>query len=279
VSSANGQFQCTDCDSSVPYLLRFRCYPVPHLHWRPHCCPQRSLYLSSQPVREQRQRPIPMYNCDASCATCSGSAATQCLTCTGGLTPLSGACTCLPNQFVSSANGQFQCTTAMPMCHLLRLRCYPVPHLHWRSNCPQRSLYLSSQPVREQRQRQLPMYNCDASCATCSGSAATQCLTCTGGLTAPQRSLYLSSQPVREQRQRQLPMYNCDASCATCSGSAATQCLTCTGGLTPLSGACTCLPNQFVSSANGQFQCTTAMPHVPLAPVPLLPSASLALEA
>jgi hypothetical protein len=142
------------------------------------------------------------------------------------------------------------------MCHLLRFRCYPVPHLHWRPNSPQRSLYLSSQPVREQRQRPIPMYK--LRCLMCH-LLRLRCYPVPHlhwRPNSPQRSLYLSSQPVREQRQRPIPMYNCDASCATCSGSAATQCLTCTGGLTPLSGACTCLPNQFVSSANGQFQCT-----------------------
>ncbi len=54
--------------------------------------------------------------CHSSCLTCSGSAATQCLTCTGGLTALDGACTCLPNQFASSANGQFQCTSCDSSC-------------------------------------------------------------------------------------------------------------------------------------------------------------------
>lgn len=85
-------------------------------------------------------------------------------------------------------------------------------------------------------------YSCDASCATCIGPLASNCLTCIANLAL-------------KNGMCKIPVV-CDSSCFTCSGPAANQCETCAGNLQTLNGECTCPNGQFVNNTNTNFDCS-----------------------
>ena len=84
--------------------------------------------------------------------------------------------------------------------------------------------------------------DCDPSCASCSGTGASNCLTCANG-SPPANGICAA--------------IICDASCSTCSGPLSTNCVTCPGSLTALSGACTCPAGKYVSSTATNFLCSS----------------------
>ena len=91
----------------------------------------------------------------------------------------------------------------------------------------------------------LPADPCNATCATCSGPSANECIKCLGGryksggqcltCTTCTASEYVSAACTTTAN---ITCGACDASCVTCSGPAASQCTSCAGGKYLSGGGC-----------------------------------------
>ena len=148
--------------------------------------------------------------CDTSCETCSGSAATNCLTCYTGQYLLAANNSCVS----CDVDGYYQDTLAQ--------------------TCDE----------------------CDTSCQTCSGSAATSCLSCPTGkyLLASNNSCVSCDVDGYYQDTLTQTCEACDTSCQTCSGSSATSCLSCYSGKYLLTANNSCVS----CNINGYYQDTIA---------------------
>ena len=182
--------------------------------------------------------------CDASCATCTGPSATDCLTCPGGTYLFSGNNTCLAcNVAGFSQNGAncIECDSACESCSGTLatncLTCYASTYLFSGNNtCLACNVDGYSHP------NGVNCIQCEASCKTCSGPLATDCLTC-----PPSTYLFsgnntcLSCNIAGYSHPDGINCIQCDASCETCSGILATDCLTCPSGTYFFAGNNSCV--------------------------------------
>ena len=175
--------------------------------------------------------------CDTSCKTCSGTAATNCLSCPTGKYLLAANNSCVS----CDVDGYFQDTDTQTCkaCHASCKTCSGTASTNCLS-CYSGKFFLASNNscvscnVDGYYQDTIAQtcHTCDLSCQTCSGSAATSCLTCYSGkymLTANNSCVSCNINGYYQDTLTQT-CEACDASCKTCSGSAATNCLSCYSG-------------------------------------------------
>lgn len=84
---------------------------------------------------------------------------------------------------------------------------------------------------------------CHESCATCTGTLATDCVTCASSspFLQPPGSCVASCTPLGKYAESNKQCTACDPTCGTCSGPTSSNCLTCTGSATPFLSAGTCV--------------------------------------
>jgi hypothetical protein len=196
--------------------------------------------------------------CHPSCLTCSGPAATDCLTCKPDATLFTspGECRCADGKYML-ANGT--CAACHPSCrsctdlsHLSCKACYSSASLNPSSTgqctCSSSSTYLdlsSSLPSCQP---------CHSSCLKCSGPSFTNCTVCGSGATLTDtgtclcQSGYTFSTPGPDC----IPISNCPAICAgRCLSTAPAKCLSCTStGILLSDFGCTCPSGFFLSGAS-----------------------------
>ena len=196
--------------------------------------------------------------CDSTCGECVDSA-TKCTACHAGGTydAASNACayTCPPGQYVVSG------TTSCAACDGTCATCSgagtsactscdasgSTPVLHQNeciATCPD-GFYADSS---------LQCAACDASCTTCSGGTASDCVTCASGAPIKHGSQCVSAAPAGFfARSADSVTQSCDGSCATCNGPSSAECTSCPSNAPYLhSGQCLAsCPAQFFANSAG----------------------------
>lgn len=116
-------------------------------------------------------------DCNINCQTCSGSSASQCLTCwTGFSLTTSKSCvrTCEAGMYVDANNACLNCSTTCLTCYGSEAACTSCASPNYLSSstcvsqCPESTFSDSSRVCSP----------CHSTCLSCSGSLGTQCLTC-----------------------------------------------------------------------------------------------------
>ena len=193
----------------------------------------------------------PPPTCDPSCATCTGSGANQCSTCSAGLYLQSGntcvSCTqagfyisgtsCLPcnGNCATCVTSATNCQSCNPTTNYIMLNSGNICG----TTCPAGN-YVTTY------NGQNACALCTSPCATCTAAGTSACSSCISGYT-------LSGSTCSN---------GCDPTCLTCSGATAADCTSCSSGMY-LSGASpssclTCVaPCATCSSASTCLTCTT----------------------
>jgi len=200
--------------------------------------------------------------CAASCLTCSGGSANQCLSCdTAGLMPnlsSEGTCVsrCSSDQYAYNSQGELQCLRVCPTGTLS----YDIGSKQCVPTCPAGSYANSGACVK-----------CDVSCAQCSGGTAQKCLICAANYVSSQSSC-LSSCPQGYRASNGVCVVACSqSSCLSCQSSAVcTNCLpgyllyqstcfpSCPDSTYRSGESCTsCDSSCFLCSGNRNDQCTS----------------------
>lgn len=192
--------------------------------------------------------------CDLTCAACSGPDPNQCTTCPAGRYKSGGQClsctTCGAGQYQTtacSANADTVCTA----CSACGANQYEV------SACSPTANRVCAA--------------CNASCATCTGPAATQCASCTGNtfLNGTTCSTCTTCGPGKYPASACTPTKDtvcgsCHASCLVCAGPNADQCGTCPPGAFNAGGKCSacavCPAGSFAQTACGGTTDTRCAP-------------------
>jgi peptidoglycan/xylan/chitin deacetylase (PgdA/CDA1 family) len=236
--------------------------------------------------------------CHATCATCSGSAANQCTSCSGSKYLTAGTCapcsTCGANEFVSSA-----CTTtANTVCTACNASCATCTGAS-ATQCAScaANKFLSGGACtacavcgsgKYQSAACTPTVDtvcgsCDASCTACSGPSASQCGTClpaffmSGGLCKACKVCAAGT------FQATACTTTADATCTACpagsfSKAGATSCTKCEAGTHSAAGAAACTACGSCDDANActQDRCdpATGCAHDTIAGCPGTPSTS-----
>ncbi|KAL4482616.1 hypothetical protein ABPG73_021276 [Tetrahymena malaccensis] len=200
--------------------------------------------------------------CNVTCATCSGPASTQCLTCQAGqllYTSPDNKKTCInscPDGYFSDTKNNVcaQCnssclTCASPGDNKSCLTCAPNLYLlngQCVNSCPQK--YYSTTSTNPQT---MICKQCYQDCLTCSGPQSTDCKTCQlPNYFVAATSQCLPNCPPKFYKNDPLALCSaCDPSCANCSGPSANQCTSCTGSSYLDGNSCvnTCSPGKFAN--------------------------------
>lgn len=155
--------------------------------------------------------------CHSSCATCTGTSASQCSTCKSTATLLGTTCTCPIGKYLSPTGDCLSCDSNCLTCLTTATTC---------TSCSAPRILVNNYCAA-----------CDSNCLTCA-ILPTSCLSCAPGK-------YLSS----------LACLLCHNSCLTCSGGNPSQCLSCKSGASlPAgfsTGACSCSPGFFTDPSTG----------------------------
>ncbi|EAS00754.2 zinc finger lsd1 subclass family protein (macronuclear) [Tetrahymena thermophila SB210] len=211
--------------------------------------------------------------CNVLCATCSGPASTQCLTCQAGqilYTSPDNKKTCVnscPDGYYSDTKNNVcaQCnssclTCASPGDNKSCLSCAPTLYLlngQCVNSCPQK--YYSTTSTNPQT---MICKQCYQDCLTCSGPQSTDCKTCQlPNYFVAATSQCLPNCPAKFYKNDPLAQCSaCDPSCANCSGPSASQCTSCSGSLYLDGVSCinTCSPGKFANQQNNT--CTACDP-------------------
>ena len=195
--------------------------------------------------------------CDTSCQTCSGSAATNCLSCPTGKYLLASNNSCVS----CDVDGYYQDTVAQSCntCDLSCQTCNGAVATNCLSCDTGRYLLAANNScvscdVDGYYQDTLAQTceACDTSCQTCSGSAATNCLSCPTGkyLLASNNSCVSCDVDGYYLDSATQTCNICDPDCETCSGSSATNCLSCYTGKYLLTANNSCVS----CNVNGYYQ-------------------------
>ena len=198
--------------------------------------------------------------CDTSCKTCSGSAATNCLSCDTGKYLLASNNSCVS----CDVDGYYQdtgtqtckaCDTSCKTCSgsstTSCLSCYSGKYFLVANNsCVSCNVDGYYQDTTTQT-----CNACDSSCQTCNGAAATNCLTCGTGkyLLSVNNSCVSCNVDGYYIDTVAQACVACDSSCKTCSGAATTNCLSCDTGKYLLASNSSCVS----CNANGYYQDTS----------------------
>jgi proprotein convertase subtilisin/kexin type 5 len=117
-------------------------------------------------------------NCDTSCVTCTGATAGDCVTCSGGLTPMGGRC-CASNQF-NNGTACGNCTTCLTCDGPTDSDCLTCPaETHTKTgkfcklNCTANE-YNTGPGVNT-------CVPCNARCNRCTGGTGSDCTSCNAG--------------------------------------------------------------------------------------------------
>lgn len=223
---------CKACSESSSVVSCSECKPVAGVKYYldsndglcKSTCP--ALYYGG---KDSSNNPI-CDSCHNSCATCNGTANTNCLSCSGSnyLAYQGTKCvtTCDDGQFSSNNNLCALCSSNCKTCDTISTNCTGCGrsaagiYLYLSSGaclatCPDGYYPKISTSTCEQ---------CDSSCHTCFGSSTTQCLTCTSGSWLSSNSSCISSCP-KGQYSLNNVCYPCIDRCAECSS--ATTCTKC----------------------------------------------------
>lgn len=160
-------------------------------------------------------------SCESSCLTCRGNTVNDCLSCTGSTYLSYDAYTCVG----TCPAGQFQTGNICALCNINCLTCSTssthcltcgtppsgVPLYLYNAacvaSCPTTFFANSTGNTCD---------SCDGSCQTCSGPAATQCLSCSTGSLITSNFTCPTSCPDGSYSLNKI-CYSCLSSCATCS--------------------------------------------------------------
>ncbi|KAL4493947.1 hypothetical protein ABPG72_021964 [Tetrahymena utriculariae] len=223
--------------------------------------------------------PVPVcQNCDSSCATCSGPANTNCLSCSGSnfLDSTTNSCvtTCPNGTYKNTTNNKCSpcdptCTTCNGpsnsqclSCTLPKYyqsstgQCVDNCNLNYKTNClscsgsqfldsATNSCVTTCPNGTYQNLSNNQCSPCDPTCTTCNGPTSSQCLTCT----LPKYFQLTSGQCVNNcntnqyQDNSSVTCQNCNSNCASCSGGAQNNCLSCSGSLFLDLNTNTCVSN------------------------------------
>lgn len=173
--------------------------------------------------------------CDASCSTCDGATAGQCLSCPAGSFFLQqqqgqpqGSCVqqCPVGSFADVTNQR--CASCHPSCAECSqgaaadqcTACPPGTPLLYQGRC------LSQCPPRTYAGPASECLACDATCALCDGQGPNRCTACGAPLLLSGRQCVVTC-PQGEFQNSVSSCGSCSNSCATCSGPLATNCLSC----------------------------------------------------
>ena len=175
--------------------------------------------------------------CDLSCQTCTGAAATNCLTCNTGKYLLAANNSCV----ACDVDGYYQDTLAQT-CEACDTSCQTCSGSAATScvSCPTGKYLLASNSscvscdVDGYYQDTIAQScnTCDSSCETCNGTAAINCLSCDTGkyLLATNNSCVSCDVDGYYQDTLTQTCNVCDPDCQTCNGSSASNCLSCYTG-------------------------------------------------
>ena len=192
--------------------------------------------------------------CHASCATCGGSASTDCTACAASHpfadSPTS-ACVddCTPlGKFANASQACAACDATCTTCsgpgaaECLSCAVEAYPFLHGATcaaSCPDTGYYVAMSGAQG---AQGTCAACAASCLSCSGPASTECLSCpSSGTPYFDDGACVASCPngkFLDGAASPAACAACDATCHTCSGAGNASCLSCTAGVAFSSGAC-----------------------------------------
>lgn len=236
--NAGGASNCLTCASN--YSLQVsgtsNCYSV---------CPSGFIQLTgtttcAQCLSSQFINNGACTNCDSSCLTCSGSTASQCLSCPSTRTLVLGQCVspCSSGQYRDTVTTCRSCSSTCTSCNGATssncLTCNSellLSNGSCLSSCPG-STYQSGSTC----------LSCHQSCGTCNGGTEVNCLTCNSGfpyrdstgkcvttcsnLMIPSQNLCVDFCPAKfySTNSQCLP---CDLNCSECTGPLATNCATC----------------------------------------------------
>ncbi|CAG9319085.1 unnamed protein product [Blepharisma stoltei] len=204
------------------------------------------------------QSPLTCGNCDSSCSTCSGSGASNCLTCVNSAITISsppGSCSCGTSQYMISqspltcGNCDSSCKTCngsgTSNCLTCANSAITIASPPGSCSCGTSQYMISQSP--------LTCGNCDSSCKTCNGSGTNNCWTCANSaitISSPPGSCSCGTSQYMIS-QSPLTCGNCDSSCSTCNGSGANNCLTCANSAITIAsppGSCSCGTSQYMIS-------------------------------
>ncbi|CAG9320588.1 unnamed protein product [Blepharisma stoltei] len=194
--------------------------------------------------------------CDATCATCSGSA-TTCVTCKSHATVASNVCSC-DSGYYGTADSCKACDSTCATCSgsgsSACVTCKDASNMNLSGGtCTCKTGYFDSATST-------CVTSCDSTCATCSGST-TNCEACkdsthmSGTLPGPfscNAGYYWDSSKSTTICQ------TCDSTCVTCSGSGSSKCNSCKDNmsLSATPGTCTCKDGFSWDAASKSCKCS-----------------------
>ena len=193
--------------------------------------------------------------CHDTCGTCGGPLISECESCLEGGTLSSGTCvyTCDLGEYFD--NGACQacdascktCAGASALCTSCDLTDASAYYFH-DGGC------LASCLTGTHADSLMHCQDCDSSCGTCNGAAATDCLSCDSAGATPYAygSTCLAACPSDMFADGNLACQDCSSDCLTCNGASPTSCTSCPAVL-PLiyNGACrAACPSAFFASTS-----------------------------
>ena len=193
--------------------------------------------------------------CTQSCSTCYGEGAYQCLTCKAHASKLPGTdvCSCDTFYLFDQASGNCLYTgTCAPTCATCSgpfenqcLACGANSALNSDTKCVCATDYTWNAVSGSCTYTGV----CEATCGTCSGPSASQCLSCKANASLASQACSCNA---NYTWQVSGCVYSgaCDATCLTCSGPASTQCVSCADPIVTISSnTCSC-PVQYIWTAS-----------------------------
>lgn len=167
--------------------------------------------------------------CDGTCATCKGSGATNCLSCSGSNYLSYGAyeCvgTCPGGQYAAAGNvclacsiNCVTCSGSGGNCESCGLSLSGIALYLYNSAC------IATCPNQYYAYSNFTCVPCHSSCYTCSGTALTNCLTCTSGSLVASNNTCQTNCPDGQYSQNSMCVA-CLRECATCQN--ITYCTSC----------------------------------------------------
>jgi len=233
--------QCTSCLSTSPYRNEedSKCY---------QSCPTNTKLIEAESLCV-KNCPTSYYvdgttckACNTSCLTCSGSAATQCLTCKSGFT-ITSTKTCIrsceTSQYVDANNACQNCSTSCLTCSGTDSTCTSCASPNFLSS----STCISACPTSTYADSSRACKACSTNCQTCSGSASNECLTCKTSTPYLSSGACVATCPKVVQNGTCVDSCSsgyyrdgttcraCNSACLECEGSLSTNCTKCTGYL------------------------------------------------
>lgn len=211
--------QCYSCESSLYF------YPNGSSRSCLTNCPS-STYIVGEGDPSQI-----CFNCDPSCATCSGGSTSECLSCPSTTyldTSHSCVSSCQNGQYGDPSSGTCKtCPTGCQTC-ASGTQCLICSN-GWIKNSSSGLCVQSCGNSQFNNTSLNECDNCDSSCLTCSGAGSNACTSCRSGLVLTSQAECLTSCPSHTYNHSGF-CSSCDSSCLNCSGNSSNDCTSCNNG-------------------------------------------------